>query len=72
MEVCDGPTAFRSQKAILGYTNLGVGNLVVEGELPWSAKVLREKTTINSLAIARPFGDLPEDVLLPGRQPHPT
>jgi hypothetical protein len=53
----------RSQKAVLGYTSLGVGNLAFEGK-PWSAKVLREKTTINSLAIARHFGDLSEDVLL--------
>jgi hypothetical protein len=62
-EVCNGSTQHRSQKAVLGYTSLGVGNLAFEGK-PWSVKVLREKTTINSLAIARPFGDLPEDVFL--------
>ena len=64
VEVCDGPTTFRSHEAVLGYTDLGFGNLDVEGELPWPAKVVGEKTTVNSLAIARPFGELPSEALL--------
>ena len=54
----------RSHEAVLGYTDLGFGNLDVEGELPWPAKVVGEKTTVNSLAIARPFGELPSEALL--------
>jgi hypothetical protein len=63
MEVCDGPTAYGSQKAILGHSSIGVGKLATQGDLT-SPTIIREKTTINSLAIARPFGDLAEDVLL--------
>jgi hypothetical protein len=63
VEVEDGSTAHRSQKAILGYTNAGVGELSTQGD-PTSATVRRDKTTINTLAIARPFGELPEEALL--------
>jgi hypothetical protein len=62
-EVCDGPTAHRSQKAVLGHTSLGVGNLAIQGDPHfWDGPA--RGTTINSLAMARPFGDLPGDVLL--------
>lgn len=60
----DGPTAQRSQKSLLGYTRIGVGNLEVKGDILNSPTVVREETTINTLAIARPFGDLPSEALL--------
>jgi hypothetical protein len=58
-----GPTAHRSQKAMLGYTNLGVGTLGHEGDIH-SPKFLRDRTTVNSIAVSKPFGELPTHAFL--------
>jgi hypothetical protein len=62
IESSGGATADRSQKMIVAHTRVGVGQLAVVGD-SMSPIVVRENTTVNSLAIGRPFADLPRDVL---------
>lgn len=62
-ELCDGPTAVRSQKMVVGYTNLGAGRLSLAGDL-MSPTLIRDETTVNSLAVGKPFAELPDDVFL--------
>lgn len=54
VELCDGPTAHRSQKALLAYTNLGSGVLRHDGPL-MSPKVIRDRTTITSFCNCEAF-----------------
>lgn len=63
VESSGGPTAHRSQKMIVAYTRVGVGQLATVGD-SMPPTFVRESTTVNSLAIGRPFADLPSDVLL--------
>jgi hypothetical protein len=67
IERTTGTTVQRSQQMACAYTNLGVGELRVDGDLN-SPTLIRRKTTVNSLAISKPFADLPRDRIFLGRQ----
>lgn len=66
IEATPGVGARRFQKTLAAYTNLGTGKADYVGDYT-SPTFVRERTTINSLAIASPFADLTPDCLL-GRQ----